>query len=146
MQHSTFFVGEVLVDSESLLSRSSFTVGDLTDSRPLGNATWQGLMVGMPTTGDDSGDLLQGDATLTYSLDNQSLDAEFTNIQNIDKLAAHSVSTVRFTGVPVDAEGEFEAGSVGNRVQGGFYGPDHAETAGIFEKSNIVGSFGAKKQ
>ncbi len=27
--------------------------------------------------------------------------------------------------------------------RGGFYGPDHAETAGVFEKAGIVASFGA---
>ena len=37
------------------------------------------------------------------------------------------------------------AGEAGDRIQGGFYGPGHAETAGIFEQSNIVGAFGAKR-
>ena len=103
-------------------------------------------MVGMPATGAGRGDRLQGDATLTYSLGNQSLDAAFTNIQNIDRLAAHSVTSVSFTGVPVDRRGEFQGGITGNQIQGGFYGPDHAEAAGVFEQSNIVGAFGAKKR
>jgi len=120
--------------------------GDLSGSRPLGSATWQGLMVGTPATGAGRGDLLQGDATLTYSLDTRMLGAAFTNIQNIDRLRAHSVSTVRFTGVPVDILGEFEAGSAGNKIQGGFYGSDHAEALGVFEQLNIVGAFGAKRQ
>ena len=120
--------------------------GDLSGSRPLGSATWQGLMVGTPATGTGRGDLLQGDATLTYSLDSQMLRAAFSNIQNIDRLRAHSVSTVRFTGVPVDVLGEFDAGSTGNKIQGGFYGSDHAEALGVFEQSNIVGAFGAKRQ
>ena len=29
-------------------------------------------------------------------------------------------------------------------MQGGFYGPEHAETVGVFEKANVVGAFGAK--
>ena len=38
----------------------------------------------------------------------------------------------------------FTSGYTGNQIQGGFYGPGHAETAGVFEQAGIVGSFGAK--
>ncbi len=103
-------------------------------------------MAGTPTTGAGRGDRLQGNATLTYNLNTQMLGAAFTNIQNIDRLQAHPVSTVRFTGVLVDARGRFQAGGTGNRIQGGFYGSGHAEATGVFEQSNIVGAFGAKRQ
>ncbi|MYF21047.1 MAG: transferrin-binding protein-like solute binding protein [Synechococcus sp. SB0677_bin_5] len=148
MEHSAFAVQE----QNNMLQGVPYTAwyglagGDLTGSRPLGNATWQGLMVGTPATGANRGNRLQGDATLTYSLDNQSLDAAFTNIQDLDHLAAHSQSTVRFSDIPVNSRGEFQRGSFGNQIQGGFYGPGHAEAAGTFEQSNIVGAFGAKKQ
>ena len=145
MDHSAFSMDEVsvVIEGVKIDARGGTAGGDLTGSRPPGNATWQGLMVGMPTTGADRGDRLQGDATLIYSLNTQTLGAAFANIQNIDRLRAHSVSSVRFTGVPVDANGEYRAGTTGNRIQGGFYGPGHAETAGIFEQFNIVGAFGA---
>ena len=32
------------------------------------------------------------------------------------------------------------------RVQGGFYGPNHAEATGVFEQAGIAGAFGAKRQ
>ena len=83
---------------------------------------------------------------LTYNFDNQSLDAAFTNIQDLDRLVAHPQSTVRFSDIPVNSQGEFESGLTGNRIQGSFYGPGHAEAAGIFEQSNIVGAFVAKKE
>ncbi|MYF36084.1 MAG: transferrin-binding protein-like solute binding protein [Synechococcus sp. SB0678_bin_12] len=140
MQHS-FFATETF-DGADFKGYLGVAGGDLTRSRPRGNATWHGLMVGT-STGDN--ELLQGDATLMYSLDDQRLDASFTNIQNLDS-EPHSVTSVGFTDVPVDARGEFKTGSTGNRIQGGFYGPDHAETAGTFEKSNIVGAFGAKRE
>ncbi|MDE0714014.1 MAG: hypothetical protein OXI10_03965 [Gammaproteobacteria bacterium] len=148
MYHSVFSVQEEGGDFEGVRidAREGLAGGDLTRSRPLGNATWQGLMVGMPTTGANRGDRLQGDATLTYSLNTQMLGAAFTNIQNIDRLRAHSVPSLRFTGVPVNANGEYRAGTTGNRIQGGFYGPGHSETAGIFEQFNIVGSFGATRE
>lgn len=34
----------------------------------------------------------------------------------------------------------------GARIQGGFHGLGHAEAAGNFEQSHVVGGFGAEKQ
>jgi len=78
-------------------------------------------------------------------MDAGALDAAFTGIVNVDRNAAHTTTAVTFADIPVGPEGTFEAGEVGDRIQGGFYGPGHAETAGIFEQSNIVGAFGAKR-
>ena len=148
MQHSAFAaqMERDTVEGVRIDGRYGIAGGHLTGSRPLGSLTWRGLMVGMPTTGENRSDRLQGNATLTYRPNTQVLDATFSDIKNIDKLRDYSTPTVRFTDVPVDAQGEFQAGLTGNRIQGGFYGPDHAETAGVFEQSNIVGAFGAKKQ
>ena len=148
MEHGGFSVNtnRFTVDGLRVTLRYGVAGGDLTGSRPTGTATWRGLMVGTPATGADRGDRLQGDAALTYTLEAQTLGAAFTNIKNIDRLRAHPTSSVLFTGVPVAADGTFRAGATGNRIQGGFYGPGHAETAGIFEQSNIVGAFGAKRQ
>ena len=126
--------------------RYAAALGDLTGTRPTGTATWRGAMVGTPVGGDDRGDQLWGDALLTYRMATSSLDAAFTDIQNIDKLRAHSTASVSFSGVPVSAEGTFRQGETGNRIQGGLYGPGHAEAAGIFEQRNLIGAFGAKRQ
>ena len=135
--------------------------GDLTGTLPFtrpGSATWQGLMVGTPATGNRAGNLLQGDATLRYNFDvsypgggvvgvySETLDAAFTDIKDLTRNAAHSTERARFADVPVAADGTYAAGSTGNRIEGGFSGPDHAETAGVFEQSGIVGAFGAKRQ
>ena len=120
--------------------------GDLTGSRPTGSVTWLGLMVGTPATGDNFGDRLQGDAALNYDMSaGGGLDVAFSSIKNIDRGTAHTIPTVLFTDVPISSSGTFKAGFAGNRIQGGFYGPDHIEAAGIFEQSNIVGAFGAKR-
>ncbi len=147
LEHSGFAVQteRFTFDGVRVDARYGMAGGDLTGSRPLGSATWQGLMVGTPTTGADRGDRLQGDATLTYDIGSASLDAAFTGIQNIDRLRAHAVSAVRFTGVPVDSGGRFRAGGTGNRIQGGFYGSSHAEATGVFEQQNIVGAFGTRQ-
>ena len=119
--------------------------GDLTGSRPTGtSATWKGLMVGTPASA--LGNILQGDATLEYSVDSETLDAAFTDIKNVTNNSAYSTDSVRFDDVSVSTNGTYQTGSTGNRIQGGFYGPSHAETAGAFEKSGIIGAFGAKKE
>ncbi len=131
----------------SVNARYGIAVGDLTRTRPTGRATWLGLMVGTPATGSNRGDWLQGDAALNYDLSSDSLGVEFSRIKNIDRGTAHSTETVTFQNVRIGSGGgTFEAGLSGNRIQGGFYGPDHAEAAGVFEQSNIVGAFGAKRQ
>ena len=107
-------------------------------------------MVGSPLTGTSQGQRLQGDASLTYSLTSQTLNAAFTNIRNLDTETAHSVPSVNFTGVPVDGQGKFEDGpGAGPPAKPGSTAPStvpHGETAGVFRSSNIVRAFGAKQQ
>ena len=127
-------------------------VGDLAETPPTGSATWLGIMVGTPVTGDARGERLVGDTSLTYEFPSEgdgagpSLDVAFGGIKNIDRRTAHTVEEVLFENVQVGAEGTFGAGFVGSRIQGAFYGPDHAEAAGIFEQQDIVGAFGAHRQ
>ena len=103
-------------------------------------------MVGSPQAGPAGGNIPQGDATLTFDMADASIDAVFTGIKDLDRKAAHSTTSVRFDDVPVASGGAFTTGSTGNLISGRFYGPGHAETAGVFEKSGIVGAFGARKQ
>lgn len=148
MLHSSFAVQTESLRAQGITVNGRYAMagGDLTGSRPTGNATWLGLMVGTPATGNNRGDQLQGDAALNFDLSANSLDVAFGSIKNIDRGAAHSTQTVMFQNVQLGLRGTFEAGLAGNRIQGGFYGPGHAEAAGIFEQSNIVGAFGAKRQ
>ena len=150
MEHSAFAVqtetGTVSIFGQNADYRTRYGIagGDLTGSSPSGaTATWRGLMVG---TTPANGNLLQGDATLEYSLDAGTLGAAFTEIKDLTRNAAHSTDSVRFNDVPVATNGTYQAGSAGNRIQGGFYGPDQAESTGVFEQSGIIGAFGAKKQ
>lgn len=154
MRHSTFAVQSQWqpVDIEGrnyrVSGRYGLAGGDLAGSLPTDmSATWRGVMVGTPATETSVGNVLQGDALLTYTFGEGRgmLDAEFTNIKDLDRLAAHSTDTVRFDDVTVGNDGTFNSGVTRNRIQGGFYGPDHDEAAGVFEQSNIVGAFGAKR-
>lgn len=40
----------------------------------------------------------------------------------------------------------FDAGVAGNRIRGGFFGPNRTEVAGVFEQNGIVGAFGAERE
>ena len=150
MDHAAFAVqiDQGSVEGFSLDIRYGVAGGDLAGTRPSGiTGTWRGLMAGSPQSGAFRGNMLQGDATLTYTGGaRSSLDAAFTDIQNLDRGASHSTTSVRFDNIPVNSSGTYRAGAVGNRIQGGFYGPAHAEAAGVFEQAGIVGAFGAKRQ
>ncbi len=147
MHHGAFAVGTVAgeVSGTSVTGSAGLAGGGLTGSAPTGDAVWKGIMVGAPQGGED---ILQGDAMLTWKMDGDggTLDADFSDIVNLDSNAAHFVTEVSFDDVPVRQGGVYMQGITGNRIQGGFYGPGHAETAGVFEKSGIVGAFGAGKE
>ncbi len=147
LNHSAFSVGNFRWNLEggTFWGRASLAGGDLSRSRPGASATWTGLMVGVPTGTDGRSNFLQGDAALTYSFAGSSLDASFASVRNITTNRDHTVTSVRFDGIPVSPDGTFQAGLTGNRIQGGFYGPVQAETVGVFEQRGIVGSFGAKR-
>ena len=149
MDHAGFFV-ETRVQSQvegvGITLRGASARGDLTGSRPTVDAKWRGLMVGTPQRGDQRDNILQGDAELTFDATANELDATFTNIVDLDREAAHSVPEVRFEDVPVTPGGTWGAGGVGNRIEGGFGGPGHAEAAGVFEQQGIAGAYGAKRE
>ena len=148
MEHGSFGLNSVRAVGEEGECDTLYAValGDLT-GRPLtGSATWLGTMVGTPIAGADRGDRLMGTAALNFDMSVGSLDAGFSGITNIDRGRAHGVETVIFADLEIGSDGTFARGQSGARIQGGFYGPGHAEAAGIFEQSDIVGAFGAKRQ
>ena len=151
LEHSAFAIQNERQTIEGATSDVWYGIalGDLAGTSPAGSATWLGVMVGTPVAGESRGDRLVGDAVLTYALSveggGSSLDAAFGGIRNIDRGTAHTVEAVLFENVGVGTGGTFASGVAGSRIQGGFYGPGHAEAAGIFEQQGIVGAFGAKR-
>ena len=148
MEHGSFALNGLRVVGEDFESNilHAMALGDLTDRPLTGSATWLGIMVGTPVVGDDRGDRLVGTAALNYGMPTGGLDVGFSGIKNIDRGTAHSTEAMLFTGLEVGPDGTFSRGQSGARIQGGFYGPGHAEAGGIFEQSDIVGAFGAKRQ
>ena len=148
MEHGSFALNNLRVVGEEVESDTlrAVALGDLTDGPPTGSATWLGVMVGTPIAGDDRGDRLIGTAALNYDMAAGALDAGFSGIKNIDRGTAHSVGAVIFSDLAVGPDGTFARGQSGARIQGGFYGPGHAEAAGVFEHSDMIGAFGANRQ
>ena len=154
MEHSHFRFHQASAERLSSYygDRTSFAYayGGLTRSAPAASATWKGVMVGGQAFGGgvgSGGHALIGDAELVFDFDTSRLTARFSGIVNADQRdEPHSVTGVVFSGVPVDGTGIFRQGGDDSRIQGGFYGPDHAETVGVFEKAGIVASFGAKRE
>ncbi|MDE0173160.1 MAG: hypothetical protein OYH76_04965 [Defluviicoccus sp.] len=124
----------------------ALALGDLTDGPLTGSATWLGIMVGTPIAGDGRGDRLVGTAALNYDMSAGGLDAGLSGIKNIDRGTAYGVEAVIFSDLEVGPDGTFARGQSGARIQGGFHGPGHAEAAGIFEHSNMIAAFGARRQ
>ena len=92
-----------------------------------------------------TGYVLQGDAALNVEIGDTagiSLDVAFTNIMNLDTGAA--LGDMRWSDLAVVVDG-FARGSGANSIKGGFYGPNHEEVGGVFERDFIVGAFGAKR-
>ena len=95
------------------MSGCGISAGDLTGTPPAGSATWPGVMVGTPVTGDAGGEPLVGDAILTCDFhpagvgSGPSLDIAFGGIKNIDRGAAHTIEAVIFVDPGVEADGTF---------------------------------------
>lgn len=102
-------------------------------------------MVGRDVSASASrGNEIRGNADLTIGdFADPRIDVAFTNISDVD--AGRRRADMTWEGVPVRGGG-FSTGSDGNSVQGQFYGPNHEEVGGTFERDQVMGAFGATRQ
>ena len=123
------------------------STGQVNDTNPVdGNATWRGVMVG-GKIGEtaDFGDAVRGDATLTYDFANTDMDVAFTNIRSIrDVDVPATYPNMTWQNLEV-SNGRFGGGFDDPTIEGRFYGPNHEEVGGIFQRNRIVGAFGAQR-
>ena len=150
LDHS-FFVVETDVIDEGVLRGTAFgysySVGDTTGTNPAvegGMATWTGVMVGGDVSATAArGHHIQGDAEITITdLADPKVSVAFTNIYNLN--ARIQLADITWSGIPV-TNGAFETGSDEDSIEGKFYGPNHEEVGGIFERNQILGAFGATR-
>ena len=114
------------------------------------SATWKGVMIGVDVSDAVTrGQFLWGDARLVVDdLAEPEVDASFDNLRDLEtgaRLADRMIAP--FENVPLDGA-SFGAKPVGgdDYIQGRFVGEDHAGVVGVFERSDVVGSFGGNRQ
>ena len=160
MDDAGFFVatgGTVGSGANERAARMVVVAGERTGNRPAADASWYGSMVGTVRQGKAKDHILRGEAQLTFNMERSRLDAYFFNIRNFHKHGARHTAlgkrnVIGFTAIPVAADGSYEKtikdagrGYEPGNIRGAFYGKGHAETAGTFERFNVIAAFGAKK-
>ncbi len=150
LEHSFFVVQFEEVtergDYQGTKLAGGVSIGDATDTNPdAGSGTWSGVMVGIDGSGTATQDhVIQGDADITIAdFSNPQVDVAFTNVYDLD--AGTQRNDMTWSGIDL-ASGEFETGQDGNSIEGRFYGPNHEEVGGVFERNRIIGAFGASRQ
>ena len=114
------------------------------------SGTWQGMMVGADVSDTVArGQFVRGDTTLTIDdFANADVDVAFSNLHDLEtgaKLDDRKISPWENISLDGGAFGEKPVGGT-DYIQGQFVGEDHAGVVGVFERSEIVGSFGANRQ
>ena len=124
----------------------SFSIGNATGTNPkTGSGTWTGSMVGVDVSNSSTrGNEIQGDARITIDdFLTPAVDVLFSNV--FDLWDDTSRNDMRWRNLSL-TNGSFGSGSGGNKINGKFYGPNHEEVGGVFERNRIVGAFGAKRE
>ena len=130
------YEGQSVNGLESIMA---FSTGAESGSNPAsGSATWTGLMVGLDQRSPRQA--VNGQAALTYDFGDNTVDVNFTNLTG-----PRTYSDLSWSDLDV-RNGRFGGGSDSNSLSGTFYGDDHNEVGGVFERSQLIGAFGATRQ
>ena len=120
--------------------------GTRSGTRPTASATWNGWMVGHQSgleIGEDP--FVEGHARVRVSLSSNDVDIDFSNVTSIDR--ERSLDNFGYDDISLSPDGTFNGFDEGS-LEGAFFGPDHQEVAGMFNRNGIsvIGSFGAVVQ
>ena len=121
----------------------SASLGRGSRSSPAASLHWTGAMVGVhKDIAPLQGEFLQGKASLSFDPVSMEMDAAFSEIHKLgdtliplDDMAWHDIPVNGGTFEGEDSEEDW--------IRGRFYGPNHEEVGGVFERSRISGAFGA---
>ena len=122
----------------------SLALGDAPETNPsTGTFAWNGVMVGRNSNIASTAvsNVIQGDAAVSAELSQAgdlSVDVTFSNIRDLN--AGTSMADMMWTDLSV-TDGSFDGGN----IEGSFYGPQHEEVAGVFERNYVMGAFGARR-
>ena len=131
--------------------RTAMRPSEVLPSETFG-ATWRGAMVG--TSISDSGPALAGEVVLTYSVADNEVDVDISNVRSYDDVSYTGPSSFSWSDLQVQSDGEFHlAGSQNNHISGSFYGSKTdefwqgavegavSESAGVFEHNSVIGAW-----
>ena len=132
LDHSVF----AMVDDSVAVS-----FGDTPGTSPteLGGGIWRGALVGMDT---GTGERISGDAAIEIDdFARPHVDVAFTGIADSRGRAR---ADLHWEDIPV-VQGVFQARDVSGSIEGRFFGSDHGEVGGIFERGQLMGAFGGSR-
>ena len=117
----------------------SFGASPGTTPTDVGGAVWRGALVGIDTR---SRERVEGDAMIDIDdFANPDVDIAFTAIADARGRARNDL---HWQDIPV-VQGAFGARDMDGSIEGRFYGSDHGEVGGIFERSQLLGAFAASR-
>ena len=132
LDHSVF----AIVDDSLAVS-----FGDHPGTSPAGTgpATWTGRLVGLNT---QTAERIEGNAVIGIDdLARPDVDVALTGIVDA---GGRGHADLRWEDIPL-VDGHFEVRDEAGSLEGRFYGADHGEAGGIFERDWLTGAFGASR-
>lgn len=155
LTYSAFEVG-VFADpsfaSSQVSAAMTLSYGDDTRSNPSESAgmtaTWTGVMAGVDMSAANRENFIHGEAMATVDFVNSDMDLTFENLVDLNDADRNSaLNGMNWTWENLSlTDGAFQSGSDTDQVEGQFYGPNHEEVGGTFERNQVLGAFVAKRQ
>ena len=143
MRHNLFgaFVGETTIQGIYFEMGFGMSAGNKSGSLPATSATYEGVMLGVDSSGANRGEHIEGNARLEFraSVGDARMDVSFTNIRG--RSAGGSYENIEWLNRRVEDNGTFDWGT----INGAFYGQNHEEVGGTFSTGDLMGAYGARK-
>ena len=115
-------------------------LGWRSEGNPVGGtASWSGILIGADYSVIGAASPVLGNANLRMDIARALLNVDFTNIENQESGAPYADMFWRY--LPVRG-GAFETFNLSGR----FFGENHEEVAGVFDRNQIIGAFGAARE
>ncbi len=130
----------------------ALSYGDGTRSNPSDiagmTATWSGVMAGVDMSSANRENFIHGEAEATVDFANSDMDVTFSNLVDLNDANRNSaLNNMNWTWQNLSlTNGAFRSGSGTHQIKGQFYGPNHEEVGGTFERNRVIGAFGAARQ
>ena len=114
------------------------------------SGTWEGTMIGTDVSDTVTfGQFVRGNATLVIDdFADPSVDVAFSNLHDLETGARlDNRSIAAWEGIPLNGGSFGKKPTAGtDYIQGHFLAENHDGVAGVFQRSELVGSFGAERQ